>query len=584
MGFNSVYRVLQNVFPQVDTRLLRAVAIENSKDADAAVEVVLTEIIPYLSKVAVEDASPVEDTLQVDSTYLDAKTLNGSTYSKASSDHDEVCRGDRNEESASSGKHEKSHVKDGSDVTSPVTPIATLYSSGADDHWNLIDTKTQESSSVKIGSDQGSHVSSTSSNHGYTDGTMNGNQLADSEDFDGMYTCGCNMVVPGESHQEQAHLDCSHLEVENAVVQLAPLPVQDCKPDAPEGSLPLAVVDPLFGDSEKPESSGASDDAWKNDVPSGEMVDFEDEFALNTVVTRSGQICRIDLLEDIIEDARNNKKTLFSAMESVISLMREVELQEKAAELATEEAASGGFDILVRVEDLKQMLQHAKEANNMHAGEVFGEKSILATEVRELQSRLLSLSDERDKSLAILDEMRQIIEERLDAAEKERKAAEKEKMEKEESARMALAEQELIMEKVVEESKILKQEAEANSTLREFLMDRGHVVDALQGEISVICQDVKLLKEKFDERVPLSKSLSSSQTTCILASSSSSLKSMSPDLVPELAESSETAKKTSRSPSVDEQLSFGGEESDRENRKALADDGWEFFDSREFDA
>lgn len=547
-------------------------------------EVVLTEIIPYLSKVAVEDASPVEDTLQVDSTYLDTKTLNGSTYSKASSDHDEVCGGDRNEESASSGKHEKSNVKDGSDVTSPVTPIATLYSSGADDHWNLIDTKTQESSSVKIGSDQGSHVSSTSSNHGYTDGTMNGNQLADSEDFDGMCSCGCNMVVPGESHQEQAHLDCSHLEVENAVVQLAPLPVQDCKPDAPEGSLPLAVVDPLFGDSEKPESSGASDDAWKNDVPSGEMVDFEDEFALNTVVTRSGQICRIDLLEDIIEDARNNKKTLFSAMESVISLMREVELQEKAAELAKEEAASGGFDILVRVEDLKQMLQHANEANNMHAGEVFGEKAILATEVRELQSRLLSLSDERDKSLAILDEMRQIIEERLDAAEKERKAAEKEKMEKEESARMALAEQELIMEKVVEESKILKQEAEANSTLREFLMDRGHLVDALQGEISVICQDVKLLKEKFDERVPLSKSLSSSQTTCILASSSSSLKSMSPDLVPELAESSETAKKTSRSPSVDEQLSSGGEESDRENRKALADDGWEFFDSREFDA
>lgn len=62
-------------------------------------------------------------------------------------------------------------------------------------------------------------------------------------------------------------------------------------------------------------------------------------------------------------------------------------------------------------------------------------------------------------------QMRQIIEERLDAAEKERKAAEKEKMEKEESARMALAEQELIMEKVVEESKILKQEAEANSTV-----------------------------------------------------------------------------------------------------------------------
>ena len=40
-----------------------------------------------------------------------------------------------------------------------------------------------------------------------------------------------------------------------------------------------------------------------------------------------------------------------------------------------------------------------------HTGEVYGEKAILVTEVRELQSRVLSLSDERDKALAILDEV-----------------------------------------------------------------------------------------------------------------------------------------------------------------------------------
>lgn len=60
-------------------------------------------------------------------------------------------------------------------------------------------------------------------------------------------------------------------------------------------------------------------------------------------------------------------------------------------------------------------------------------------------------------------QMRQNIEERLETAETERKVAEEEKMEKEASARNALAEQQLIMEKVVEESKILKQEAEENS-------------------------------------------------------------------------------------------------------------------------
>ncbi|KAG5560693.1 hypothetical protein RHGRI_003879 [Rhododendron griersonianum] len=54
-----------------------------------------------------------------------------------------------------------------------------------------------------------------------------------------------------------------------------------------------------------PESSGASYDVSNNDVPSGDMVDLEDESALNTIVTRSGQVCTINLLEDIIEDARN---------------------------------------------------------------------------------------------------------------------------------------------------------------------------------------------------------------------------------------------------------------------------------------
>ncbi|KAM2407973.1 hypothetical protein ACFX1X_027077 [Malus domestica] len=94
-----------------------------------------------------------------------------------------------------------------------------------------------------------------------------------------------------------------------------------------------------------------------------------------------------------------------TAMESVISMMREVEVQEKAVDIVQEEASRGGLDIMVKVEELKQMLAHAKDANDMHAGEVFGEKAILATEARELQSRLLNLSDGRDKSLAILNEV-----------------------------------------------------------------------------------------------------------------------------------------------------------------------------------
>lgn len=48
-----------------------------------------------------------------------------------------------------------------------------------------------------------------------------------------------------------------------------------------------------------------------------------------------------------------------------MNMMRQVELQEKIAELAKEEAARAGMDILSKVEELKQMLKHAKEANDM---------------------------------------------------------------------------------------------------------------------------------------------------------------------------------------------------------------------------
>lgn len=59
------------------------------------------------------------------------------------------------------------------------------------------------------------------------------------------------------------------------------------------------------------------------------------------------------------------QKNLFKAMESVMSMMREVEIQERAAKEAKAEAARGGLDIFVKMDELKQMLAHAKETNDM---------------------------------------------------------------------------------------------------------------------------------------------------------------------------------------------------------------------------
>lgn len=59
------------------------------------------------------------------------------------------------------------------------------------------------------------------------------------------------------------------------------------------------------------------------------------------------------------------QKTLFSTMESVVSMMREVELKEQVAGKAKEDSFKEDTDVLDKVEELKQMLQNAKEANDM---------------------------------------------------------------------------------------------------------------------------------------------------------------------------------------------------------------------------
>jgi hypothetical protein len=95
-----------------------------------------------------------------------------------------------------------------------------------------------------------------------------------------------------------------------------------------------------------------------------------------------------------------------------------------------------------------------------------------------------------------------------------------------------------------------------------------------RGEISVICQDIRLLKEKFDANLPLSKSITSSQTTCILASSGSSNKTSASNAGSDHSDSSELLMITQAAPIVYE----SEEEKSKAEHNALLDDGWDIFD------
>ncbi|XP_019452666.1 PREDICTED: uncharacterized protein LOC109354533 isoform X2 [Lupinus angustifolius] len=598
MGFNSVYRCLQNIFPQVDHRLLRAVAIENPKDADIAAGIVLTEIIPAMSQ-SLSPATPPhgeERRMSKDCDLLGEVNVGSSAArpidvemiktSDCYSGLDlsvSLCESTlsnvSNSNAISKFLNETKELNMFSDAENSTGEISNNIAQETNNPFRQEGRENFDQGRVQVDVDGKNLISSgicqemepVLNFHTVNDNCNGiGNQL--NEEW-------LDILGPSANDSDATICDKNHLlEKSETLIEAESSDAQAEQGHKPNASNSLQSV----FDSRPPIPVGeklGDGSFFKQDFCTSETSDVEDE---NNALSQSSQVCRIDQLEEIIDEAKTNKKTLFSSMESLINLMREVELQEKAAEQANAEASRGGSDILVRVEEHKTMLAHAKEANDMHAGEVYGEKAILVTEMRELQSRLLSLSDERDKSLAILAEMHQILEARLVAAEEMRKAAEHEKLEKEESARKALAEQEAMMEKVVEESVRLQKEAEENSKLQEFLMDRGQVVDMLQGEISVICQDIRLLKEKVDANIPLSKSLTSSQISCILASSGSSRKAMASGVGSEHSDSSAILK-ISPAASVASLSSKSGHDEERSKADGRSkaddlDDVWDIFE------
>ncbi|CAN7038748.1 unnamed protein product [Brassica oleracea var. botrytis] len=534
MGFTSVYRSLTQIFPQVDARMLRAVAIEHPKDPDEAASVVLSEILPSLPTDSTQSrtkSSPIERDL---------------------------------EDAVSKYNHDALLVASSSETI----PLVT---------GRRVHDTIAPSALPNVGPGVVCHKDVGSEEQVQSLGKAPGQELGNYDFFGKCFDVPSPILPPPQ-------IDLLHV-TEDHLASVFPQDNAESTRDFRQklgfhmtwnqaedsitsiGSLNAAEKGSCFEVGKGSVASENGDTESKSSVTS---VNGDTE--VGGAFSSSTHGCSVDHLEEIIEDAKTNKKTLLAVMDSVTNLMKEVELEEKDAEKSESEAARGGLDTLEKVEEFKNMLKHAKEANDINAGEVYGEKSILATEAKELENRLLNLSEERNKSLA----MRETLEIRLAAALEMKKAAEQEKKAKEDSTLKALAEQEAIMEKVVEESKLLQQEAEQNSKLLEFLMDRGQVVDSLQGEISVICQDVKLLKEKFDNRVSIPKKAGTSSLTSSCGSSVRSLVLETP--AEPLNGMLKTSSSKNKSPEEEDEEASSTMDKLKNDCRELLEDGWDIFD------
>ncbi|KAM0071961.1 hypothetical protein Hdeb2414_s0001g00031161 [Helianthus debilis subsp. tardiflorus] len=95
-------------------------------------------------------------------------------------------------------------------------------------------------------------------------------------------------------------------------------------------------------------------------------------------------------------------------MDSVISLMREVEHREQVAKQAVENIGKSSLDVLAKLDELKQAQLFAKEINQTRAKEVYAERDVLADEMDVLQMSVAGLLTMGESSVGILDEVQHI--------------------------------------------------------------------------------------------------------------------------------------------------------------------------------
>ncbi|KAJ8547504.1 hypothetical protein K7X08_011090 [Anisodus acutangulus] len=265
MSFNSTDTFVE-VFPEVDSRILRAVAIEHSKDADTAVEVVLSEVIPCLTKLP-----------------------------------------------STSSEHGGATIKS-SDVDSngaPQTDAALLH-------------KTKDSDELQ----NGSSSFDAGCGHHQTIEDTDGESLQQYHDAVG----GDHVpfeVDGGDKARVDVYEKSSHLLIEN----------EKCGHTASHEATSFKVnkdngADVAYNQLCQPTECVVS----HNTLEGTHNSPSDDSTAL--IYQRIHEEHRPS--EDMMTEAKSNKKTLFSAVEFVICLMREVELQEEATEQAKLEAAKGG--------------------------------------------------------------------------------------------------------------------------------------------------------------------------------------------------------------------------------------------------
>ncbi|KAF7010771.1 hypothetical protein CFC21_025135 [Triticum aestivum] len=208
----------------------------------------------------------------------------------------------------------------------------------------------------------------------------------------------------------------------------------------------------------------------------------------------STQSFHITEINKNISDITKSKELLSCLYESTIMKMKEVELQEEKSRLAKQNADKAHQNFLAMAEHFNHLIENSKESNDKQAQVVCEENCSLVALTQDLQSKLTKLAAQRNEVLTAVQEIKFQQDARLATSLEEEATAMEQIIQEDKLALLVRKEKEATMGSIMEESRKLQKEAEENILLREQLLDRGHIIDIMQGEISSILARVSKLK------------------------------------------------------------------------------------------
>ncbi|KAL2652080.1 hypothetical protein R1flu_020208 [Riccia fluitans] len=526
MAWRASYRVLLEIFPQVDSRLIKGAALSHGEDLSSALDFILNEVLAPADDTLHQEDQTVSATERRASEFLSTEQNSGETPAPRNiSDGDDsitISKVSKNEDTKF-----LTYCKDEA-VGGPET-IAYLTASPSNTGSNEGTSKEEERAVISNGMTEDTCASISSCPLDGKEFVAASHLLSVSRERT-EHVPRTNLVaysIEEVEHSDNEPFSDGSVKSYTEDVEITRDEREDLegpsqaveKGDSIGYSEETVCVETGFSDagnsrmeesdvveSEELDLERGRDSAYISVSVETKMSFDEDETeggCWETISSTSVQMASMETLLEAVEQAQADKDVLISSIEELRALRQKTDEEEYAARVARDEAQKGGQDVMAQVAEMRQMLSLAREANQVRAAEVHGEKAVLATEARELQSRLVQLKTDKERALSVLNEIKASLKARINKACQEREFAMAEKGAKEALARECLIQEEASMAKVALESRELQAESETCNLLREFLIERGNIVDALQGEVAVLCEDAEELKEEI-ERMSLS--------------------------------------------------------------------------------